>query len=146
MIKLTEFDQPSLDEGAAALAKAIKAMGRSQPRSDFVRNLLLCDHKQQIGSGAIYAVSDFETGPGGRKQVAGGTGYAVQMSATESPERPIYLYAQRQGKWFSLLEAATMEWAEMKIGPPRPSGFYTGIGARALVSNKPIVALFAQEK
>jgi len=78
-----------------------------------------------------------------RLQVEGGTGYACEMAYQADPKRPIYVFRQSDKKWYTRTDLNKSEsWAPMTTPPPRPTGIYTGIGARALVSSDPIDALF----
>jgi hypothetical protein len=143
-VEWKKIAQSQLDTAEEALNKACLVLGKTTyHKNDYTRNLLLRNYFQQVGSQAIYAVSDLVPNYVTKLlQVEGGTGYACEMAYQTNPNRPIYLFRQLDKKWYTR-SAVLGHWAIMSTPPPRPSGIYTGIGARALLSSDPIDALFA---
>jgi hypothetical protein len=105
------------------LFKVAKVLHRSFPQHKYtVANLLRRNWFQIRWSDALYAVGKFQSSG----QVDGGTAWAVELFRLKYPTRPLYFFNQENKRWYQRLD----EWAEVQ--PPRPFGWYAGIGTRDL--------------
>jgi hypothetical protein len=94
-------------------------------QSEYVNNLLRRNYFQVYKTKTIYAISSLELSG----NVKGGTGWAVAMGMLLNvPD--IYIYDQHQLSWFRYREGTMKMWTPMITLPPKPQGWYTGIGTR----------------
>lgn len=105
--------------------RAAKVLGRRfPPSSDYVRNLLLRNWYIIAHSTRCYAIGELRDG-----RVQGGTGWGVEMFLAR------YDYAAFAPLW--LFDTASWMWMQRVTEdiwspstPPKPDGWYAGIGTR----------------
>jgi hypothetical protein len=124
------LDDWELDRANAACAKANLTLRRHfPPHSNYVRDTIRRNWFQVARADSVYAVSsiDFD-----KETVNGGTGWAVQMFLDAHGGDPCdaFVFDQTVSHWFRW----NGQW-ESIYQPPRPTGYWAGIGTRDL---KPI--------
>lgn len=99
----------------------------------YVKNLLRRNYFQVYKTNRVYAVSRLDMN---KHEVMGGTGWAVTMAILLGCSH-IYVYCQKEQDWFGYhaLYDKFQPWVRMiNKRPPKPEGYYTGIGSRELTN------------
>jgi hypothetical protein len=123
------------EEGQQKVTIAARLMGRIEHNHQVRQSLLIRNWAQVKYSSEVYAVGTIlkpgDTMNYGKKaliyQVAGGTGYAVQMAIAEN--KPVYIYDQVRGLWISIKND---EWKRMLKPPIITVDRFAGIGTREI--------------
>jgi hypothetical protein len=125
---IIQLTNEELSEADQYLQTSNLALQRRIPTDSYKLNLLRRNYYQIVHSQTLYAVSDIKN-----QQVQGGTAWAVQMfinrRLSQPGSVPAYVFDQKLDKWFRYHHI--MKWIET-TDVPKPSGLYTGIGARNL--------------
>jgi hypothetical protein len=109
------------NEADEKLNAANKTLGRKFPTSkEYVDNLLRRNWWQVKNSDAVFAISSITD-----NKVNGGTGWAVHMAIAEN--KPVYVFDQIQGKWFTWQNNAFIE-----TSTPTLTKNFAGIGTRGI--------------
>lgn len=112
-----EITEDEFEEGKKHVLLANKTLHRKPEK---YMDLLARNYNQVRYSESIYAISTFSG-----NQVKGGTGWAVQMAIDD--KKPVFLFDQAQGKWFTWKEGI---WIE--ITTPILTHEFAGIGTREI--------------
>lgn len=133
--ELVRLNDEELKKANHALELAAKALGKSPPRRSTVAPLLQRNYYQVAWSQACYAVTYFEeTEDEAQPQTIapGGTVWAITMFIQLHPDNHnLYVFDQTRSIW---LQWNGESW-DIIDTPPRPTGKWAGIGARALQQN-----------
>lgn len=133
LVRLSDDELAGAD---AELEKIKHHINRHIPYgTPWVLNLLRRNWYQVKDSDRIYAVSEMDPYSLSRCKVNGGTAWAIEM-AIENNIHSIYIFDQKSINWY---EWKNRMWNEI-IKPPKPHGYWTGIGKRK-ISDQGIIAI-----
>ncbi|RGP70987.1 hypothetical protein FSPOR_3674 [Fusarium sporotrichioides] len=129
--QIIRLSDEELEISHTAIENAARALGKSPPRRPTVARLLRRNYYQVAWSEACYAVT-FVSEAGDDAKSPGGTVWATTMFSQLHPgSRSLYVFDQIRGVW---LQWQGESWVVIET-PPRPTGVWAGIGARALQQN-----------
>jgi hypothetical protein len=103
----------------------VKRYPQGQPT--YVKNLLARNWFQVKNSEAIFAIGKFDK----TAQVAGGTGWAVQMAIDE--KKPVFVFEQPNKTWFFFSYEHNMFWPHQNS--PKLTENFAGIGTREITDD-----------
>ncbi len=120
---LDKDELESADETMSAVNERV--LHRSFPcHSTFVTNLVRRNYFQVVNTTSVYVVAGIDG-----NTVFGGTAWAVEAFKMLNPDsEEVYVFDQDQKQWF---QWKGMGWSKIDK-PPRPTGWWTGIGSRVL--------------
>jgi hypothetical protein len=125
--------EDSLLRADSRLIRANKTLNRTFPTSShYVNSLLRRNVFQVASSDRVYAIANIVKG-----QVSGGTAWAVQtfLDRHQGLSCECYVFCQIKNVWFiwdNTINDGRGGFVESDRRPPKPHGYWTGIGSREL--------------
>ena len=129
------LSQDELDEGFKHIEIANKTLKRDIDHiSKYVKNLLSRNWFQVKNAEAIFAIGRIKNKMGIRREVDGGTGWAVQIGIDNN--KKVYVFDQNTNKWYEWCkdQEPCDKFILLKYIPPLTENF-AGIGTRELNEN-----------